>query len=559
MTAADDARACAPLAGGGYAVATGGGLVLVAKDGSTRVLTSLDGLPDTRVHAVTETPGGLWVGTESGAALVRGGAVARTVGDAPVHAVLASSTGITIGTWGDGVYRLASETAPPVLVPTAASGKHVAAIAEHAGTTFVAYSDGPVARLESGTLRPLAGGPTHGQALASGGTRLLVGDIEGAFRLDADMQPKSFASVDVRGIAVGDKVLMATYGSGLLASTSAADAALRPEHGVPRWVRGVGVLGTMRCAATTEGLFVDEGAGWHQVALGGPPSNDVTTLAVQGDKVAVGTFDRGAAIHKGGAFHRVRGLEHDETVNASAWQGEGRLWLGTAHGLVRVDSSGEVVQRIRAADGLPSSIVRSLLVMSGDRLLVGTEEGAVFLEGGRITPLATPEKKGARPSLSSPMHATWAVARADDGTLFVGTASGLYYGKDGTFARASVSSGELADDWVTALAVATAGAKTDVLVGSYSAGVTRLTFDGAARPSVKHLAGGYVNPDGLTIRGGDLFAATMDGLFVRSLADDAAPWRAQQTRSVGRDVTATRIVGGALWVASRRGLAVSEL
>src|SRR5262249_50805579 len=159
----------------------------------------------------------------------------------------------------------------PVLVATSASGRHVAAIAEHAGVIHVAYSDGPVTRLEGSRFVAVDGSPTHGQALASASGRLLLGDVEGVFRLDG-RAPASIASVHARAIAGG---LIATYGAGLLAAGS-----LRAEPGVPRWVRGVSASGGARCAATTEGLFVDEGHGWAKVPLGGPPSNDVTALAV---------------------------------------------------------------------------------------------------------------------------------------------------------------------------------------------------------------------------------------------------------------------------------------
>lgn len=584
LTALDDARACAPLASGDIAVATGGGLAIVRTDGVTKTLTSLDGLPDTRVHSVVESADGLWLGTEGGAALVTTGgspSVVRVIGSAPVRSVLVSSSGVYLGTWGAGVQHLADKASAPVLVPTSGAGKHVAAIAEHAGIVHVAYSDGPVTRLEGGVLRPVPGTPTHGQALASSGSRLVLGALEGIFRLDANVT--SFASVDARGIAsTPDTLFVATYGSGLL-STTPTGATFRPEAGVPRWVRGVSAsLATSRCAtgsacrvmacaATTEGLFVREessrvtgAATWRKIPLGGPPSNDVTALAVSGDRVVVGTFDRGVAIHRDGAFHRITGLDPNETVNAAAWEGEHPadrgatdLWLGTAHGLVRVDASGAVTRRLRAADGLPSSIVRSILVLSRHRLLVGTDEGPVFVEHDRITPVVTPRKGGPQP-LESPMHATWSLARADDGIIYLGTASGLYYGKNGAFERASVSTRDLSDDWVTALAVKSDGAKTDVFVGTYSAGVTRLTFEpGSARPRATHLGGGYVNPDGLVFRAGHLLAATMDGLLVRPIADDTAKWLLRREASPGRDVTAAREVGGSLWVASRRGIAVT--
>jgi ligand-binding sensor domain-containing protein len=570
LTGLDDARACAPLEGGGFAVGTGGGLALVRADGTLEgLLTSLDGLPDTRVHAVAPGTDGLWIGTEGGAALVVGGVVVRTVGSRAVHAVYAPpGGGVWLGTWGEGVTRLADKGATPVLVPTTAAGRHVAAITEHGGHVHVAYVDGPVTRLEGAPERPrlveaAPGGPSHGQALASVGGRLVLGDVEGLFRVDTSApRAIAFSSVDARGIvADGSTLLVASYGTGLLSG-----AQLRTEPGVPRWVRGVAATNAARCAATTDGLFVDtrDGRGWRKLGLGGLASNDVTALAASpaGDRIAIGTFDRGAGLaDTTGAVRPIAGLEHDETVSAAAWQGTDRLWLGTAHGLVEVSRSGTAIRRIRAADGLPSSIVRSILVLAPDRLLVGTEEGAALVEGGRITPLAPGEKgaKGSRAGIDSPAHATWALARTAAGRIFLGTSTGLYWSDSmaGPFARASVATEELRDDWVTALSVVDGpDGRSDVFVGTYSGGVTRLVFTGAARPRAVHLGGGYVNPGALGVRGGEITAATMDGLLTRPLGDDAASWRSRFDAATGRDVTAAEPAFGGLWVASRRGIAV---
>jgi hypothetical protein len=94
-------------------------------------------------------------------------------------------------------------------------------------------------------------------------------------------------------------------------------------------------------------------------------------------------------------------------------------------------------------------------------------------------------------------------------------------------------------------------------VGTYSGGVTHLRA-GAGGLAASHLGGGYVNPDGLAILGGELLAATMDGLIVRPKDDDGAAWRARAGATPGRDVTAVRQVGDALWVERRRGIGVSR-
>jgi len=58
-----------------------------------------------------------------------------------------------------------------------------------------------------------------------------------------------------------------------------------------------------------------------------------------------------------------------------------------------------------------------------------------------------------------------------------------------------VATGDLEDDWVTALAVKDDGAKLEVFAGTYSGGVTHLGFEGAKHPRATHLGGGYINPD----------------------------------------------------------------
>jgi hypothetical protein len=215
------------------------------------------------------------------------------------------------------------------------------------------------------------------------------------------------------------------------------------------------------------------------------------------------------------------------------------------------------MRRLRAADGLPHSYVRAVRVLSAERVLVATDGGPAIVERDRVTPLG-PVEKGTPTPLASPMHASWALAAAPDGTLFVGTTSGLYWGKDGRYERASLATGELGDDWVTAIALD----GDDVYVGTYAHGVARLRFPAGrrdVRPAAAQLGGGYVNPDGVVLAGGRVFAATMDGLLERAKSDEAASWTTRRDAALGRDVTALRFVGGDAWIASRRGVVVRAL
>jgi ligand-binding sensor domain-containing protein len=584
----DDARACALPEAGGVVVATGGGLGIVGADGRAQVLTARDGLPETRVHAVAVDGDALWVGTEAGAAKIVGGRVVRTVGHAPVHAVARASGGVLLGTWGEGLV-LASGDRVTSLVPASAA-KRIDAVASRAGDVVIALAGGSVMILSGGVLRPVRGpgeasGPDEGTAhvqalLPLGGGALLAGGLAGLTRLEAAGARAQLSTADVRSLALGDggEVLVATWGQGLLAlparapSPSARPAALAPALGLSpevREVRAVATRGRARCVATTSGAWLDRGDGvFARVSLGEAtlPSSDVTAVAVEpaGARVAVGTFDRGAVLvlASGGAARPIPGIGKTDTVNALAWEGD-RLWVATAQGLVRVAPDG-ATRRFTPKDGLPNPMTRAILVDAAG-VIVGTDEGPALVRGDDVVPLE-PRTKGRPSTLASPMHATWALAKAPDGALLVGTTSGLYrvrgaWAEAGgmTVTRASVANDALDDDWVTALAVT----GDDVLVGTYAHGVTRLR-DGAGAGGMLaaravRLGGGYVNPAGLALFGGRAYVATMDGLLVRELASPPeTPWALVQGVAPGRDVTGVASRGSELWVASRRGLGITS-
>src|SRR5262249_24635519 len=116
----------------------------------------------------------------------------------------------------------------------------------------------------------------------------------------------------------------------------------------------------------------------------------------------------------------------------------------------------------------------------------------------------------------------------------------------------AMATGDLEDDWITALAVR----GRTIYAGTYNAGVTALTMDeaGAFTDAAQHLGGGYVNTGGLLVARGKLFAATMNGLWMRPAEGEGA-WQTASRAAPGKDVTAVVAAGDRLWVASRRGLA----
>jgi hypothetical protein len=221
-----------------------------------------------------------------------------------------------------------------------------------------------------------------------------------------------------------------------------------------------------------------------------------------------------------------------------------RLWVATARGLTSLPTStGSPAQSFGGSGVLPSCVVHAVAPLSGGGALVGTEKRAAVVKEGAVTLID--EKK------SVPVRAVWAVGEGADGLLLIGTSAGLYAGKIGrSWQRASMASGQLRDDWVTALTVRGAS----VVVGTYNGGVTRLEWTAAhAFVLGEHLGGGYVSTAGMLVDAQTIYVATMDGLLARPLKKDAA-WRLVTNAAPGRDVTGVLASTDGVWISSRRGI-----
>jgi hypothetical protein len=502
-TSINDVRACS-VTNSGITLATSGGVAKLSKDGRVeKVLTALDGLPDGRALSLS----GDWVGTDRGAFNL---STKRVVGAAPVRAILETSNETYFATWGKGVLKLSGGDVP-YATPTPLRAR-VSSLAMHNGTLVAGTAAGTL-RVDNGKLSPF--GPTTATfALTTLGDRLYVGGLEGLLSIASGVT-RHESDADVRALLVSNNdVLAATFGAGVLRVGKTITTANKTPFAQ--------ALGN-GCIGTSDGVIVGEA----RYATGGLPSPDVASIAVEGSKIYVGTFDRGLAVIEDGKVRRIEGV--DKQINALAID-HGVIWAGTARGLYRIKDS--TVKHYGEAEGLPSADVHALAVVKG-RVLVGTSKGAALV-GANVEALS--KKQGVT------SDAVWAVAE-HDGELWLGTNAGLFIGKPGkTFRRLSKLTGELNDDWITALAFA--GDK--VYVGSYSGGVTELSGKTVAR-----LGGGYINPDGLRVIDGKLYAATMDGLLVRDGA-----FRRVDKGVLGSDVTSVLPSPKGMIIATRRGLTI---
>ena len=161
------------------------------------------------------------------------------------------------------------------------------------------------------------------------------------------------------------------------------------------------------------------GARWEAPRVPELASNDVSALARDGERLWIGTFDRGLAVLDGDRVARVRDPALDDKVNALAVEraaAGSRVWVATARGLDVIDPrAGDVrVTRFGEIDGLPSSDVHAVVALASGGALVGTGRGAAIVREGRVTVLG--EKRGIAAG------AVWAVAEGPRGTILLGRA-----------------------------------------------------------------------------------------------------------------------------------------
>jgi ligand-binding sensor domain-containing protein len=538
-TATTDVRDCRALDHGSYVAATDGGVVFVDRSGAVEAtLTRFDGLPETRSHVIERvhgSPSEVWVGSEAGLARVthddRGAHVLERIdAPAPVRAVLEHDGRTYVGTWGAGVLELRKGRLHAIAGPDVAKADRVTDLVVHDDQIVVA-SAGAGAWVLGETPRPLAGIDGIVWTLAVHDGSLYAGTFAGVRRLD-DRGAVTISDHDARALAsVDGALLIGSRGQGLARLGSSVPSGLPSTH-----IQG---LDGDRCVATSTGLWIRDGRHWIAALDDGLPSGDVTDVLELDDRLIVSTFDHGVSVYADGRWAPLADPDHaiDPQVNALADAGHGRIWIATTRGLHRVGPDG--VETWTEKRGLPHANVLSLAVARSGELLVGTHAGAVILDSN-----GDARALGSRARSWS----TWAIAEAPDGEIWLGTTQGVIRWKhDGRWEHLSMLSGHLSDNWVTSLLF---DANT-LHVGTYAGGVDTLTREGDGQTwRGEPLGGGRVNPSGLSLVDGELFAATMKGVLVWR----GGKWNAAREQGVFEDATAVLETDAGTWVGSRRGV-----
>ena len=568
-----EVRVCAPL-GDGALVGTAGGLVRVDGRGAERaVWTAHDGLPGTRIESIVRDGDGYWIGTDAGGARVHlaGDALVidRSVAGAAMRDVVRHG-GVLYAATARGVLKLGASgngTVMPWKGRGPAGRERVAALASSDGSLWAGTAAGLFVlrggRLErvalegahaSAAITSLHAEPASGSGATATAARLWIATSDGLFVRDAAGTRRIGGSELVRVTAVDGAIVVSGLGDGLLRVDRGRLVALAGAPRALTLAQAVAEHAGAACAGGHDGLWLraKTGAAWTAAAARpvGLPSNDVSALAVDGDRLWVGTFDQGLVVRERGAWDVVAHPDLDGRINALLVEprtgASARIWVATAAGLMTIERTGRTtsVARLTRRDGLPGRGVLSLARLRDGRIVAGTSTGAVIVRDGRPVPVGPP---------GTEIGNVWSVAEDADGMLWLGTTTGVWRGpstiedkvdRGGAWKRFSVATGELVDDWV--MAIAPRGRA--VWVGGYKGGVVRFELDGMKATAI---GGGWVNPGGLTWDGDVLVASTQEGLKTGDGAN--AVWT-DVTGLPGKDVTAVVRVAGKRWIATRRGV-----
>lgn len=540
----------------GLWAASSGGLLRVpfADDEPTQWWTTADGLPDHRLTAIEQVPGGLALGTEGGGILMvdvtTGHPVVveyTKVGDARISDLMFADDALFAATWGEGIWM--SDGTDEALSFVAVGPKTGM---QSRRVTSIAWSEG---ELFAGTAG--AGLWVKG---TSGKSRRFVqrGGLAGDFVVDLVERDGAVWIATPGGLSRYRRGLIATwapgqdcppgmpralgadgslaisggrigrFGSPASVPLPASPDGLGPWNGVPRTeIRWIVRADGRRWVGTDRGIAVEEADRWRWIVHDGPGSNDITTAALHHGSLLVGTFDRGA--WRDGEALPLGNAE----VNDALIDRDGVAWIATSRGLARV---GDRVRTFGAIHGLTSDHVGAVATDRDGFVWVGTSAGVQQFDGG---------------SFGAPLGGTDApkVGHVYDlvtaeGEILAGTLEGLWSVRRGGATGFRYESGELPDSWVNGVA---RGPDGRLWVGTYDAGLAMRETDGSWSWLVEgeDLSCGWVNPGAIAaLPDGSVLVGTMGGGLLRVDASGELERWTMADGLAGDDVTTIAVEDG---------------
>jgi len=501
----------------------------------------------------------LWIATDGAGLIAFDGRSLRQIVPADptarkIAALLPLATGrLLLGTAGHGVFSFDGKTLAPF--DPALAGMRVTALAGDSTSFWTGTAARGLYHWQAGTLthfgEPEGLPDANVTSIAVSGTSAFAGGPMGI----AEFREGRFYRVLARGFFTsalaldGDTLLAGSLEEGIAAIPLAPrvprliqSTASQPNGAIARLVNVPGAT----LAVTAEGLYAAAGGqtAWKPVISPEPAKladRNISALAFDSaGRLWVGYFDRGLDVLDG---DRVSHFENDELycINRIVDNPDAHSTaVATANGLVIFDQRPAERQVMRRAQGLIADDVTDI-ALHGRAMALATPAGITLVDDSGTHSV-------------SDFHGlvnqhVYALAQDND-RLLAGTLGGLSVLESGVV-RASYTTfnSRLQHNWITAIR----RVGDDWFVGTYGAGVERLTRNGDwdAFPDLRGSI--VINPNAMLVTPTRVYAGTMqNGLAIFDRA--AARWHFATDGLPSLNVTALAAGGGMIYIGTGNGL-----
>jgi ligand-binding sensor domain-containing protein len=459
--------------------------------------------------------GRILIGTEKAGVLVYDGHTLApfhpSVADTPVTALAGNDSDLWIGTLDRGLLHWKAgtlETLDDVL-----PDKQILSLAQDGETIYAGTGVG-IAEIRGGKLARVLAPGYFAQALLAANNKLFMGTLEeGMFAVPLDAHPGRLAQLGAASVCAGCSIRKILPIDGEVYAL-AEDSLWHGNEAVIR---------------REDALLADR---------------NITALKTDATgRLWIGYFDRGLQILSASG-ERGEHIEDDHLfcVNRIAHDAaRGVAAVATANGLVMFDAATSRRRVIGQADGLIANQVTDVVLRPDGSVIAATPAGVSFIDAAGISSIYAFQG----------LVNNHVYALASDGTrTLAGTLGGLSI-LDGPVVRASYTTANsgLKHNWITAIVPV----EKDFFVGTYGAGVLRITSRGVWE-TFDDLRGTIeINPNAMAATPNAVFAGTLDrGLAIYNIG--SGRWTFFTAGLPSRNVTAVEARGGVLYIGTDNGL-----
>lgn len=474
---------------------------------------------DTRLRKITAIlpvdTGRILIGTEKTGVLVYDGRTLApfhaSVADVPVTALAGNDADLWIGTldrgllhWKAGAVETLDEVLPDQQILSLAL----------TGETLYAGTGVGIAEIRGGKLARVLAPGYFAQTLLASNDKLYMGTLEeGMFAVPLDAHPGRLAQLGAAGVCPGCSIRK-------ILSIDGEVYALAEDslwHGNEAVIR------------REDALLADR---------------NISALKMDSTgRLWIGYFDRGLQI-LGANGERGEHIEDDHLfcVNRIAHDtARGVSAVATANGLVMFDAATTRRRVIGQAEGLIANQVTDVVLRPDGSTIAATPAGVSFIDAAGISSIYAFQG----------LVNNHVYALASDGArTLAGTLGGLSI-LDGPVVRSSFTTANsaLKQNWITGIVKV----DKDFFVGTYGAGVLRITDRGVWETFDDMRGIIEINPNAMIATPGAVYAGTLDrGLAVYNLA--SGRWGFLTAGLPSRNVTAVEARGGVLYIGTDNGL-----